>query len=352
VEQLFIGDMMRHMWCAGIDGIEVLRPAVDAHGYDLVIRADGVTRHIQLKSVGKTAKNARFKIHKRLAEQESGCVIAITVDSASLELGPYLFFGSDPRMPLPSLVHYPTAKHTKGDSTGFKAPRNNHCVVPKSNFRTLGCIGDVNTFGYFLDRPGMLPPIPNTADLGWPARCVRIEECVRFPWAGGMHPWLDALIETDTHLIGVESKRYEPIRSRKTADFSEAYWKADWGRGMMPFERMRDQLQNGDMRFARLDAVQLVKHAFGLRTEARRRGKVPALVYLYAEPETWGSGEHVSADALEVHSREARRFASEVAGAEVKFRLCTYKELLSALRAAGDQGLAQHADSIAQKFRP
>jgi hypothetical protein len=414
VEQLFIGDMLRNMWCGGVRNIEVLHPAVDAHGYDLVISAKGITRHIQLKTVGKTAKNARFKVHKLLAEKENGCVIVVTVDSDSLELGPYLFFGNDPGVPLPMICHYPIAKHTKGDSNGFKAPRDNHRVVPKANFRTLDCIGEVvqalfgscsksvvgaevanpaivdkilsylprqqiidalaraagneldgkfaseessaalaaNTFGYFLDKPGMLPPIPNTSDLGWPARCVQIEACVRFPWAGGMHPWLDALIETDSHLIGVESKRYEPFRSHPAATFSGAYGRKVWGDDMKPYENMRDRLGEGGMQFERLNAVQLVKHAFGLRTEAHRRGKAATLVYLYAEPEAWSNGECVSTDALEMHAQEARRFASQVEGAEVKFRLCTYKEMLSAFRATGDRDLSRHADTIALQFRP
>src|SRR3954466_16286851 len=59
-----------------------------------------------------------------------------------------------------------------------------------------------NTFGLFLDRPQDLPPIPGLEAFDWPAKQVRLEVCARFPWRGGLHPWLDVMIETDDYLIG------------------------------------------------------------------------------------------------------------------------------------------------------
>ena len=55
-----------------------------------------------------------------------------------------------------------------------------------------------NTLGYFLDRPSLLPPLPGLENAGWPALSVALEVNVRFPWPGGRHPWLDALVETST----------------------------------------------------------------------------------------------------------------------------------------------------------
>jgi hypothetical protein len=46
---------------------------------------------------------------------------------------------------------------------------------------------------------------------------------MRFPWAGGRHPWLDVAIETPNWLIGVEAKRYEPFRAQANATFSDAF---------------------------------------------------------------------------------------------------------------------------------
>jgi hypothetical protein len=76
-----------------------------------------------------------------------------------------------------------------------------------------------NTFGPFLLRPADMPPLPDSEAWGWPALSVCLEAVVRFPWSGGRHPCLDALIETNTGLIGVESKRYQPFRMKPPGSF-------------------------------------------------------------------------------------------------------------------------------------
>jgi hypothetical protein len=93
----------------------------------------------------------------------------------------------------------------------------------------------VNGFGPFLENPGTLPPFPGLPDLDWPALSVDIERQMRFPWVGGRHPWLDAAVETATHLIGVESKRFEPFRDSKLAKLSPKYSSHEWGEGMEPW---------------------------------------------------------------------------------------------------------------------
>lgn len=151
----------------------------------------------------------------------------------------------------------------------------------------------VNTFGWFVKSPELLPPMPGLEHAGRPTY-VDVEYCARFPWAAGRHPWLDAIVETDTHLIGVKSKRFEPYRDRKKVSLSAAYDRPVWGENMEPFEQMRDRLRTGELRFEYLDAAQLVKHAFGLVTDAQRRSRKTALLYLYAEPH-WGrrSSKHI-----------------------------------------------------------
>ena len=210
-----------------------------------------------------------------------------------------------------------------------------------------------NFLGLFLDHPAGLPPLPGLGDVTWPPLRVAIEESARFPWSGGRHPWLDAVIETPSHLIGVEAKRYEPFRGGRTAGFSAAYARPVWGERMAPFEAMRDRLAGGTAGYRHLDAAQLVKHAFGLRTEAgreRRGGKRPMLVYLYAEPEAWPDGRPVGADDRARHAAEASAFAEAVAGAEVVMRLLTYRQLLAALRASPDEHVRDHADALAGHF--
>jgi hypothetical protein len=85
-----------------------------------------------------------------------------------------------------------------------------------------------NTFGFFLDRASDLPALPGCDALGWPATEVNLEALLRFPWSGGRHPCLDALVLTKNALIGIESKRYEPFRGKRLAGLSEAYWRQVW----------------------------------------------------------------------------------------------------------------------------
>ena len=130
----------------------------------------------------------------------------------------------------------------------------------------------VNVFGFFLHRPQDLPPLPGCPDTIGPARSLTLETTVRFPWRGGRHPVLDCLVATPSALIGIESKRYEPYRGGKAAEFSKAYWRPVWGERMKGYERVRDLLRENPHCYAFLDAAQLVKHAFGLRTEVNGPG--------------------------------------------------------------------------------
>lgn len=211
-----------------------------------------------------------------------------------------------------------------------------------------------NTFGLFLDRPHDLPPLPGTEGLGWPAVSVKLEACVRFPWRGGRHPWLDVLIETGTHLIGVESKRFEPFRSGKRVPMSDAYWRPVWGQRMGSVEAVRDALRDGSAELDSLDATQLVKHMFGLRSEGHRREPVkPAvLVYLHAEPDRWPDGKTIDAKARSRHAAAVERYALKVAGAEVDFCHLTYKLLLATWARSASAELKQHANEVERWFSP
>jgi hypothetical protein len=206
-----------------------------------------------------------------------------------------------------------------------------------------------NTFGFFADRPEGLP-LPETWVAGEKAQQVLIEEEVRFPWPGGKHPWLDVVIETKTALIGIESKRYEPFRGTKTASFSDAYWKPVWGKRMGAFEWMRDGLDRNPVMFEYLDAVQLVKHAFGLRTRGQKAGRTALLVYLFAEPKAWPNGCSVTDQQRAAHLEEARCFARMVGGAELRFELCTYQQLLAHLTKSDSNEVRDHVRAIAAEF--
>lgn len=204
----------------------------------------------------------------------------------------------------------------------------------------------VNAFGWFIPRPELLPAFPGL-ESAFPAEMVDVEYQARFPWSGGRHPWLDAVVITASHLIGVESKRYEPFRDAKSVTLSSAYDRPVWGDAMRPYTDMRDQLRSGEVQFKYLDASQLVKHAFGLVTDAARKTRQPALVYIYAEP-TDLAGRLIPESSHAMHRAAISQFASAVAGAEVSFSAISYREWLGLF--FGEAAL--HAQRILKKFAP
>lgn len=174
---------------------------------------------------------------------------------------------------------------------------------------------------------------------------------MRFPWSGGRHPWLDVGISTATTLIGVESKRYEPYRPAKATGFSEVYDRPVWGPNMGRYTRLMHDLVAGSVAFQSLDAVQLVKHALGLRTRAEKRGLGAVLVYLYAEPSHWaGSGKPLDRARIALHRKEVAQFAGMVRGDQVTFAPLKWADLVA--HWAKTPALAAHAAALTDRFGP
>lgn len=207
----------------------------------------------------------------------------------------------------------------------------------------------VNCFGWFIERPEKLPALKGVEAAGIP-ELVDVEFCARFPWSGGRHPWLDAVVQTPTTIIGIESKRFEPFRDVKTVSLSDAYDRPVWGDKMKGYERMRDHVRSGQQRFVHLDAAQLVKHAFGLVTEGRRHGRTPILFYLFAEPAA-RNGRAIARDDLERHRGEVARFGEAVARDEVAFHYASYREWLETWRGL-DSDIAAHGRTVIEMFAP
>jgi hypothetical protein len=204
-----------------------------------------------------------------------------------------------------------------------------------------------NGFGRFLEHPGDLPALPGVP-MGR-VDSVELEAEMRFPWSGGRHPWLDVAITTPTTLIGVESKRYEPFRPAKATGFSEVYDRPVWGPNMGRYTRLMHDLVAGTVVFQSLDAVQLVKHALGLRTRAEKRGLGAVLVYLYAEPSHWaGSGKPLDKARTALHRREVAQFAGLVRGDQVAFAPVTWADLVA--QWARTPALAPHAAALTDRF--
>ena len=136
LEHLFAGEVMRHLWLRGNVRIEMLKPQVDDSGYDLVLEANGVVRHVQLKSSHRASTTADTRVSLDLAKKPSGCLVWLLFDAESLELGPFLWFGGNPGQPLPDVSAFRVAKNTKGNAQGVKLERPNLRVIPRGAIRS------------------------------------------------------------------------------------------------------------------------------------------------------------------------------------------------------------------------
>jgi hypothetical protein len=238
----------------------------------------------------------------------------------------------------------------------YTAAAGNEIATGKFDNRRSSAALAANTFGKYLGRPEAMPRLPGDRGTDWPAKQIQLEATLRFPWPGGRLPCLDAMITTSERLIGVESKRFEPFRIGRSARLSPAYWRPLWGTQMTQYEAMRNRLHEAEESFRYLDATELVRHAFGLRTavhrDARRRGLSPLLLYVFAEPDHGPDGRAIPPDAHVAHRSEVARFKAAVAGDEVDFRAFSYRELLAGWVAAGSLEDIEHAGAVIRLFGP
>ena len=205
-----------------------------------------------------------------------------------------------------------------------------------------------NAFGWFLDRPTARPSLPGVP-MGQ-AEAVDLTVEMHFPWQGGRHPFADVAITTPTTLVSLISKRYEPFRPAKRAEFTEEFEAREWGVGMANYHAMRRALVDGQASYRHLDAVQLVKHAYGLRTQALKRARGAVLVYLHASPAEWANGKPLNPAAIASHQAEIDNFARAVKGDVVTFAPVRWIDLLAQWSRIPE--LAVHAKAVANTFGP
>lgn len=136
VEHVFLGELLRYLWVKRIPGVQVLKPEVDASGYDIVLSLGRVIRHVQLKTMMKGGK-ARFQpVHDSLAAHPSGCVVWIVLNE-ELRFEQFLWYGERPGRPLEKLLKCKRARRTRANAEGVKGFRPNTRKVPKSAFESL-----------------------------------------------------------------------------------------------------------------------------------------------------------------------------------------------------------------------
>lgn len=137
VEHVFAGDVLRTLWRRGVTDVEILRPEFDSHGYDIVMSRGPVVRHVKTQAAGKVS------VSRALAEKPSGCVVWIGLNKATLELGPFMWFGGAPGLPLPEISQYPNPRRATHNAEGVRPVRKNHHVLPPSAFAKLKTLDEI-----------------------------------------------------------------------------------------------------------------------------------------------------------------------------------------------------------------
>lgn len=133
LEHRFLADCGSILWSRGIYDFEVLHAESDNAGYDIVIEANGVVRHIQLKSMVSGGRRARINVHQALSNKPSGCVIWIIYNLEDLSAQQFLWFGGKAGEPLPDIGDR-VVKHSRANAKGVKGVRPALRNVPKGWF--------------------------------------------------------------------------------------------------------------------------------------------------------------------------------------------------------------------------
>jgi len=122
LEHRFVADVTSELWRRGCFDFAVSRSEVDNSGYDLILEAAGVTRHVQLKAMRAGGKRRDFDLQLRLGAKPSGCAVVMVHDPVTLAILQYRLLAGAPGDPLPPLGER-AVRHSKGDSLGHKAER-------------------------------------------------------------------------------------------------------------------------------------------------------------------------------------------------------------------------------------
>jgi hypothetical protein len=139
---LFLGQLLAFMWRSDRRDIEVLKSEVDRGGYDVVLEAKGIIRHIQLKSSFRGSKVREVDVSTKLLLKPGGCILWLEFDRESLAIERYYWFGGQPGTALPDLG-LRVSRHSRGNSEGEKSERPIHRVLTRGRFEALADIAKV-----------------------------------------------------------------------------------------------------------------------------------------------------------------------------------------------------------------
>lgn len=142
LQHRFLADVCGELWRLGEFDFAVSHSEVDNSGYDVILEARGILRHIQLKAMHKAARRRSFDVQMRLGDKPNGCVVLVIHDPQTLAVESYRWFGHAPGIGLPELGTKVT-RHSKGNAQGVKAERPALREVPISQFAAVPDVGEL-----------------------------------------------------------------------------------------------------------------------------------------------------------------------------------------------------------------
>jgi hypothetical protein len=141
-ERIFLAELSKTLLLERRMAFEVLRSEFDASGYDVVLAAGSIMRHVQLKVTRIGGKRRHVDIHTALSDRPNGCVIWMMANPQTLGVGPFYWLGDGPGAPL-IVPEGRTTRHSKANASGFKAERAALRNVSKSRFHRYETISEI-----------------------------------------------------------------------------------------------------------------------------------------------------------------------------------------------------------------
>jgi hypothetical protein len=155
LEHIFLSELSKVLLLDLKVPFEVLRSEFDANGYDVVIEALGVVRHVQLKATRIGGKRRDIDVNLALATKPGGCVVWFMADPETLSIGPFLWMGGPPgqRLPVPEGQ---VTRHSRANAAGIKGERKALRKVPIRRFTKLDRIEDLAAAMFVRDHDQLL----------------------------------------------------------------------------------------------------------------------------------------------------------------------------------------------------
>lgn len=141
-ERIFLAELSKTLLLERGMAFEVLRSEFDAGGYDVVLAAGSVMRHVQLKVTRVGGKRRHVDIHTAMSDRPGACVIWMMANPDTLGIGPFYWLGNEPNVPL-VIPAGTVTRHSKANASGIKTERQALRNVPKSRFLRYDRISEI-----------------------------------------------------------------------------------------------------------------------------------------------------------------------------------------------------------------